>query len=303
MIYLIFGEDNFRIKERVKEIIKKEGGKVESFDFTRDNFLDFKKERFRKNLFSEKRIFLLKNFLTLPLKEKDLAGLKLKESKESFIFIEEKENLRNSSIFFFLKKIAKIEKFSRLKRFQLKRWVKAKFKEFDKKIEDKEIDLLLDYTGEDLWHLFQEIRKLSSFEINEYITKEDIKTLTFPNFEVNSFKIIDSLFKENKKKALFYLSKYFKKKESPIVLFSLISSQVKNLLLIRELIDRKENLFQIERKLKLHPYLLKKLFYLAKNFNFKNIKEFFNKIFNLEIKIKNGQIKPERAIWFLISEI
>lgn len=302
MIYLLFGEDKFTLKERMREIISQEGNKVREFDFTKDSFEEFKKEIFERNLFSEKVTFLLRNFFSLPLSEKELNFLSL-EKENVFLFVEEQEELEDNFLFPFFKKIAKIEKFPKFSEEELKEWIKKKFEKFNKKIKEKELNLLLEYTGGDLWRLSREIEKLSLFEEKELITQRDIETLVSSEIEINTFSIIDSIFQKDKKKALFYLSKYFKKRGSPSSLFSLISNQVRNLLITRELIDKKENLFQIKKTLNLHPFLIKKLFYFAKRFEFYQIKELLLRIFTLEIKVKKGEITPENAIWFLISEI
>ena len=78
---------------------------------------------------------------------------------------------------------------------------------------------------------------------------------------------------------------------------------IRNLLIIKDLIDRGKNYWEILKSVGLHPYVVKKSYLQAERFTLLKLKEIYKLIFQIDYKIKTGKIDPETGLVLLISKI
>ena len=64
----------------------------------------------------------------------------------------------------------------------------------------------------------------------------------------------------------------------------------------------KENFFSY-RLVGLHPYVIKKSFFLCRKFEESELKKIYKKIFQIDFDIKTGKIDPQMALDLLVAEI
>jgi DNA polymerase-3 subunit delta len=148
-----------------------------------------------------------------------------------------------------------------------------------------------------------EIKKLSNYKKGEIIKKEDVVLLVRPNLENDIFKTIDALASKNKKKAISLLHQHIVRGDSCHYLFSMISFQFKNLLIIKELIEAKNSYPVVAKKSGLHPFVVKKNYYLCNQFSISQLKKIYQKIFQVDFDIKTGKVDAETALDLLVSWI
>jgi len=312
MIIFIYGEDNYRSRKKLNEIIayykkiNNDNLKIEFFDI-----LDNKKEKSinslnkkkQTSLFNEKRIKIFFNIFSNPqFKEKLLKESEsLLKSKDIIIIFENNNLNHNDPLFKFLKTKAKCQEFQMLDIKSLKNWIKKEFEKYKAKPTEESIDKLIEYVGNDLWRLENEIKKIINFR--KIIKKEDIEFLVKPKIETNIFNTIDAIAKKEKHKALKLLHQHLENGDSPTYLLSMISLQFRNILIIKDLIERKYTYNDIIKKTKLHPFVVQKNYYQAKKFNIQELKKIYQKIFETDLNIKTGKINPDIGLDLLIAEI
>lgn len=320
MLIFLHGPDTYRLRQKMQELLSDyknnfpEGASFRYFDFSKEepinegtsaSFEDFKKESNNISLFGERKVFCLNNvFLSSEFKKKFLQEAEIFSKTKDIILICQEGNVDSDDDFYkFLRKNAKVQKFKALKGPHLKKWLKREFEKHKTPITDEALEKLIIFVGEDLWRLSNEVRKLVSFKNQQEIILEDIKMHVQPQIETDIFKTIEAIAQRNKKQALQLLHHHLEKGDSPLYLFSMINFQFRNLLLVRDLMERQKSFAEILRQLPFHPLVIKKSYFQAKHFSFQELKKIYQKIFQLDFQIKIGKVKPEIALDLFITQI
>jgi len=311
MIIFLYGPDTYRSKQKLNEIIShyqkihKSGLNLKYFDLKEKDFSEIENEISSVPMLFEKKLIILKNaFFNRKFEENFLKNPKFfLNLKDIILFYEAKEVNEKTPLFIFFKKNVKSQKFSLLEEQRLRNWIKKEFEKYKVDINESILDLLIDFVGNDLWQMENEIRKLVSFKSGKKIEAKDIQILVRPKIETDIFKTIDALSQKNKKKALFLIQKHLEKGDSPSYILAMINFQFRNLLIIKDLIEKGKFLKKILKEINLHPYLIKKTYFQAKRFKFDELKKIYQKIFEVDLKIKTGKIKPQAALEALVAEI
>ena len=325
MIYFIYGQDSYRVKEKLGEIINqyksvhKSGLNLVQIDSSepfnavsfnsvqsgqgKNNFKDFLDNFKIASMFNEKKLIILKNiFSNQKFGEDFLKEIKvLKDSKNIIVVFEKDEINQKTKLFKTLIKNAKCQEFSFLNNRNLIVWFKKESEKYKLKIDSAAEATLLSYVGNDLWQLENEIKKLADFKPGKLIKKEDIILQVRPKIENNIFKTIDAISQKDKKQALSLLHKHLENGDSPLYLLSMISYHFRNLLIIKELIEKGVSYPHIIKESALHPFVVKKSFYVCSQFSFSELKKIYRKIFQVDLNIKTGKTDAETALDLLVA--
>jgi len=319
MILFLYGPDTYRSRQKLNEIIEhykkihKSGLNLKFFEGEELNFEDFKDEFQQTSMFKEKKLVVLTNFFSnLVFKERFLKeGKNFVNSADIILFYEKNLIPEKDSLFHFLIKNAKSQEFKLLAGQKLKNWVKKEFLNFGIEISQEALEKLISFVGNDLWQMSNEIKKLVAYrtghnqvttvtKVCPEIKREDVELLVKPKIETDIFQTINAIAARNKKMALKLLKAHLEKGDSPFYLFSMINFQFRNLLIIKDLIERNLSPYSLSH---LHPYVIKKSIPLLEKFSFSELKKIYQKIFQLDLDVKTGKIEPEMALDLLITEL
>jgi DNA polymerase-3 subunit delta len=83
----------------------------------------------------------------------------------------------------------------------------------------------------------------------------------------------------------------------------MIAYQFRNLLLVKELAERRLMYNSIVKKSGLHPFVVKKSYFNCSKFSFDELKNIYKKIFQIDLDIKTGKIEPETALDLFVTSI
>lgn len=310
MIFFICGEDTFRSSQKLNEIIShyreihKSGLNLRSIDLREIGFQEFKNNASNISMFDEKKLIVLKNASSNKNFQEDF----LKNNKyfinstDVFLFFE--EGIPESNKFFkFLEKKAKAQKFEPLESAKLKNWVKKEFENYKAKVEINALNELVEFVGNDLWQMENEIKKLVNFRKGKIIEKKDVEIMVKPKIETDIFETIDAIASRNKKRALELLNKHLENGDSPLYLLSMINFQFRNLLMIKDLIEKNKPYYNFQKITGLHPFVIKKSYNQAQRFSLQELKKIYQKIFQVDLNIKTGKLDPQAALDLFIAEI
>jgi len=315
MLIFLYGPDTYRSHQKLNEIIAnykkihKSGLNLKYFDFKKDSHQEFKDEFQTISMFQEKKLVVLENtFSNSDFKRKFLENSKkFIDSKDIILFYEENEFSKNDALFNFLKKQAKVQEFELLAGQKLKNWVKKEFEKYQCQISDTALGKLIEFTANDLWQITNEIKKLVSYKKDGKIEIKDVELLVRPKIEADIFKTIDAISSRNKKQALILIHKHLEKGDPPLYLLSMINFQFRNLLLVKSCESKGElyinDMRILSKKLKLHPYVVRKSIQQARRFTIDELKKIYRKIFQVDLNIKTGKIDPQTALDLLITGI
>ena len=305
MIILLYGPDTFRSRQKLSEIIAhykkihKSGLNLIFIDLEEKNYEDFIEIFQPAGMFKEKKLIVLENTSKNPqFKENFKKEIKkFANSKEIILFYE--GDIAEDGFFKKLKENSKWQNFKFLEEEKLKFWVKREIKKLGGETEEKALEKLIEFVGSDLWRMENEIKKLINFKGKKKIELEDVEILVKPEIETDIFGTIDAIAKKQKSLAFKLIQNHLEKGDSPFYILSMINFQIRNIILVKDLIERKKPLVEAG----LHPFLLQKIIYQARKFSFQEIKKIYQKIFEMDLKVKTGQLKPDVALDLLVSGI
>jgi DNA polymerase-3 subunit delta len=311
MIIFLYGSDTYRSRQKLNEIVEgykkshKTGLNLKWFEGENLEFEELKNEIQQASIIAGKKMLILKNvFSDSIFKEKFLKSSKnFINLKDLILFYEEKEVKETDSLFKFLKKSGKCQKFDSLEGQNLKSWIKKEFDAWKVRVEPAAIDRLVNFVGGDSWRLSNEIRKLAAYQKDGVVDSKDVGLLVKPGIETDIFKTIDALAQKNKKLALELLHKHLTRGDSPLYLLSMVNFQFRNLLEVKGLAEKNCTYEKILKETKLHPYVVRKSLWQSQKFTLPELKKIYRKIFKVDYDIKTGKMEPATALDLLITEI
>ncbi|OGZ71023.1 MAG: DNA polymerase III subunit delta [Candidatus Staskawiczbacteria bacterium RIFCSPHIGHO2_12_FULL_38_11] len=320
MVIFLYGEDSYRSKQKLDEIIdqykkvRKSALNLIYADAGEIDFADFYNNFKISPMFSEKKLVVLKNvFLNKEFQEDFLEEIKNLESFKDVIVVHESQTADQRTKLFKSLTKGKSQEFKLLDGKNIKTWVQKEFvslreishseKKLNQDINNDALDLLLSYAGRDLWRLSSEIKKLADFKNGAVVKKDDIELHVRPNIETEIFKTIDAIGQKNKRQALAFLQKHLENGDSPFYVLSMIAYQFKNLLIVKELAQKGMMYASIVKKSGLHPFVVKKTYFMCNQFSFEELKRIYRNIFQIDAAIKIGKIEAETALDLLIAQI
>ena len=313
MIIFLYGQDSYRIGQKLQEIVN--GYKIKNpsglnlikLDFAENNINDFYDAIKSDSFIPEKKLVIVKNIFRAD-SEIILEFLKTKDfnKREDTILIAVSfSDTGGGKLFEYLTgKPNQVQNFKLLKEYEIKNWVKKSLNAMGVEIAGDAMDFLVSNCGLDLWRLSNEIKKLADFSAQggspegrkiKVIVKSQVEELIVGSREHNIFELTDALAKKNKIKALSALHKALDGGEKPTELLGLLAWQVRNILRFK--------LSSKLSELKLHPFVLGKIKESAEYFSAAELNVILSKIIDLDLAFKTTDLNEKTALSLLISEL
>jgi DNA polymerase III subunit delta len=321
MIIFLYGEDSFRSSQKVLEIKEKflasdtVGSGLSIFDFEekdkKSNPLDVLST---PNLLAPKRLAVIKNLISSGAEKEQEEILEYfkknkylaEDSDLVVVFLENSQPKKNNALFKFLKKQAKSQDFERLTGIKLTNWILKRIKEIDEKssISKTALGKLVVFCGNDTNILDKEIQKLVNYAEGRMIEDKDVEVMVRAKIDSNIFQTIDALANRRKTEALKLLHRHLEKGEDHFYILSMFIYQFRNLIKIADL---KENYGAHEQEIvrisKLHPFVVKKSMAQLRMFPLEKLKKIYQKLSDLDTRVKTGQIEIKLALDKFIVEL
>ncbi len=320
MLIFLYGEDSFSSSEKlrqIKENFLKNNPEATSvvFDFDEKNFnlSKIKSVIGAGGLFSTKKNILLKNiFSNINKVEQDelLNYLEIEKNifsdKDLFLILREETNPRkNNKLFKFLLNNSKVEEFVKKQGIQLEKWIEMKVNKNNLQIEKEAINELMIYTGENMWRLNNEIKKLQNYkEEKDTITRDDIEKIVSSGAEVNIFETIEALSQGNKKRALQMLHNQLKQGSDPFYILSMYVYQCRNLLKIAGFYFQGiSDQYEIAKLAKVHPFVAQKGIQQLRTTNLSHLKKIYKKLEQIDEDAKIGKADIKLLLDKLVASV
>ncbi len=291
MIYLLYGVDDFSIEKTISGL-KEKKPEAEIFNISPETTMDFFNLLATDSFFSQKRIFILKNFL-LKLSEDEkkilIERLEKMTSDTDVIFTEEKEP--KGKMGQYLKKVAKVTSFNNPNEKDLISFIKERAQQEGIEIAPLAAERLASFVGPSYWQLEEEILKLALYKkddsIESGIQTADIDLLVKANFESNIFELLDAIAGKNTAKAISLINSFLESGENEIYILTMIARQFRNIAMAKF----EENITEgmLAKRAGLHPYVAGKSVRQARNFDKSEIIKIYEKITWADLSIKSGR--------------
>lgn len=318
MIIFLHGPDTFRSRQKLKELREKfvreidpSGLNCNVLDGTMLDHAELEKSLLTSAFLAPKRMIVIKNLLSTKLTkqfEKKVLGSLQKMGEENIVIFWDSEVDKRKARGSLLYKNLATEKyaytFQLLSGQQLMLWYEKRFQNHNATIERDALQLLIDLTGNDLWSASTEVDKLCAYTNGRPVTTQDVNELTTSNLEQNIFFMTDAIGQKNKKLALQLLEQQLRAGTKEIELLSTMTWQFKNLLLAKYLsVDNEQRVSStfVCQKLKIHPFVAKKILGQINNFSLDELKHIYQRLLDVDIKIKTSQVSPKLLFDLLIT--
>lgn len=317
MIFLIHGQETFLSHQNLSDIKKRfleknpDGYNLSVFsDPFAYSISDIKNSLKSISLFSAKiKLLIIQDFFqSKSPAEKEmlidfLSARGSKGSKIEHIIIFETKNISDDHLYNKLKETSNEKVCEPLSSIQLQKWLASKFIKENIAISLENARIFLGIIGRDLRRIDGEAEKIISWLKNKDIAEfssEHICLLEEQQFETNIFKTIESAVKKNVSDALRLLINHLESGEKELYLLAMYARQFRIMLKI----NTAGNLVPINdlaKKLKMHPFALKKSAALAQYFTLDELKKHYGEIVCIEESIKKGANGREKLLQFVIN--
>ena len=149
----------------------------------------------------------------------------------------------------------------------------------------------------------QEILKLLTYvNFERAVEPEDVDLLTASSGSSSIFDLVDTLAQGQTQKAL-QLMRELLENQDVYSLFPMVIRQFRLLLQAREVMDEGGGMQEIQKELKLIPFVARKLHGQTNRFSMSDLEKIYHDLLSYEEAIKIGEIQPDLALEIFIAEL
>jgi DNA polymerase III subunit delta len=183
----------------------------------------------------------------------------------------------------------------------LESWISKRARSIGVSIRPDAVSLLANFIGNQLRLLANELDKLATYVgAGGTIDVEVVQQLTAHVQEARIFDLTDAMAQRNRKQALDILHDLLSDGEPPLKLISTITSQVRSLLLVKELSLKGMRGAQIASTMGLAPFLAEKALRQVGKFTPAQLEGAYRQLLATDAALKRSRMTPEMALDLLI---
>ncbi len=315
-IIMLCGEDSYRLKNRLNELVAGFGKKYDSSGLNtlrlsgaRAGFGEVREALRSAGFLSSRRLVAVDGLFAARKAEEFIDFFKKPELiGENALILSEiasMQELEKDPVFKILSgSEIRIEEFSPLRPPALAAWIKNEVKKTGSAIEPGAVTALERLVGNDLWLMRQEIGKLSAFARGRTITRQDIEKMLNIVAEDNIFELMDALGARDGKRTSLTLHRELDA-GGPQFLISMLVRQFRILLLLQEYKQKEPDLGEaaLAKLIGAHPFVVKKSLQILRLFPKNELVFIWGQLLNLDRSIKKGVKKPAAAFDIFIGTL
>lgn len=271
------------------------------------------------SMFSEKRVVWVKNYKALSssgyrgYNENDIGNLVeyvKNVNPGTFLIFSSEEISEKIKITEAIVKNASIFEYSRLERGELTSFANKRFKSCGVSLSPAVMKALIDETGyfnkESDYRLFNfenDILKVVAHSDGRLITMDDVKNAVSGDLDTFVFDLMDGISGNQKDKAFKLLSNKLNGGEDIRPIVALIVSQFENMVSLKELREDGKNFGDIQKKLKISEYRLKKMVPYTNRYSLEKLKEILSSAYEITWNTNSGLMSGRMAMEMFIAKI
>ena len=303
--YLLAGEESYLIREKLNYIedkIKKSGIN----EIHRERINDQAEDFLQKLIQAIQTVSLMTEYKLLIVECEELFARKTSYDKKvidlfskdlekiTVVFILNGSPDKRIKIYKEFKKNGKLFEFKRPKYRNLDNWIKSRFKESSKTVDNRLVKYLEYLFDNRLEALDKEIEKIVTlnYEKDEIGLKDSYQILSRDGLMAENiiFNMLDNWMAGKKNETLKEYRELIKDGQSPIYILIMIHRQLELLLKVKELKEKRRfNPKKIAKEINEHSYPVKKVYQQCGKISFSKLELFIEKLWEVNYKIVTGQ--------------
>jgi DNA polymerase-3 subunit delta len=236
--------------------------------------------------------------------EKSLAGYipQLPETTVLIVLVDE-ELTSSSPLLKAAEEHGRVIQYTLPKGVALESWISKRAASIGVKITSEAVTMLANFIGNQLRLLANELDKLATYVgPGATITIEEVRQLSAQVQEARIFDLTDALAQRNRKKALDLLHDLLADGEPPLKLISTITSQVRSLLLVKELAENGLRISQIVSATGIAPFVAEKALRQIGRFSSSQLEGAYRQLLATDAALKRSRMTPDMALDLLIVD-
>lgn len=183
----------------------------------------------------------------------------------------------------------------------LESWISKRARGLGVTIAPDAAELLANFIGNQLRLLANELDKLATYVgTGKTIRADDVRKLSAQVQEARIFDLTDALAQRNRKQALDILHDLLADGEAPLRLLSTITSQVRTLLLVKELAQKGLRGPQIAATAGIAPFVAEKALRQIGKFSPAQLENAYRSLLETDAALKRSRLTPELALDLLV---
>lgn len=310
MEYIIKSNSYRLLKRELDKLIKDiDKQNINYFDLDVDNIKDILDNANYVSLFDDKKCIIVYN--------SNIFGIKFEYKNELEILEKYLNNPNNNTTLIFLTdNISKSKKCVKLINSKgnvielnkptgdnLKKEIINYLKDFNFKIENKALDLLIKRLDNNYDYILNELDKIIIVKEDYLINVEDINKYSVNIEEVDLFKFVDLVIKKKIEECLEELKIIVENNIEPVIILSMIAGQYRLIYSTKNLIKQGLSEKTIADELNVHPYRIKLAHDNSYNYSNIELKDKILSIGELDRKIKTGELDKYNALKIFIINL
>lgn len=328
MLHILFGEDDYSIRQALQEIKKALGDPTALMTNTitldgRNLALDELRNACETVPFlADKRLVVVEGLLSRyeapgrtnnrrktkkaekPDESAAIAGyVKSIPEFTELVFIDGKIGSKNP-LLNGISGVGKAKSFPMLREPELRQWVERRVKKVGGSIAPGAVSLLVRYVGNNLWIMAGEVDKLAMFVPGRPITDADVRSLVSYTQEGNIFAMVDAILEFRGGVAQGLLEHLLQQGAAPVHLLFMIARQVRLMYRVRDL--RKQGVARGEMQSRLgltSDFVFRKVWEQADKYTPARLREVYHRLLEADLSIKTGRCEGELALSILVAEL
>lgn len=310
MLILVYGDDTFRVQEKVKVL---QAAFIQKHDPTGLNFASFGADAKPGDVLqavgslpfmSQKRMVVIRDLISTTKKDGEDTWASLASTPESSIVVlwetAEPKAVEKKGLFQTLKKGADVHAypFPVLEGAALQKWAAERVKLRGGVIAADAARELAERVGGDLWQMDNEIGKLVAYASGRAVAKADVEELVRASFDGEIFALVDAVSRKEAAKAVRLLREERWSGASDFSIFGMLARQVRILLGARALLDEdpRAPAQQLANDMNVHPFVAQKSLDQARKFTLSDLRTTHDLLFKYDAGMKSGYLDAELAV-------
>jgi DNA polymerase-3 subunit delta len=196
-----------------------------------------------------------------------------------------------------------VRPFPLLKEPKLRQWIEKEVSAQGAAISPPAVDLLARLVGANLWTMSGEITKLTLYTGGRRIEAEDIDKVVSSAQEANVFVMVDAILDFKAGVAERLLEQLLDRGASSAYLLTMLTRQVRLIVQAKELRRQRHSDIEIQNKLGLAPFPLRKTLEQAQRYPLERLKQVYKKLLQTDLYIKRGKFEGGLALNLLVAEL
>lgn len=182
-------------------------------------------------------------------------------------------------------------------------WVEKETRAQGGKIQTEAAERLVEMVGEDTRQAAQEITKLLTYvNYARPVTLEDVERVSIVTASADVFEMVDALGNRDGRKAQRLLHQLLDEGDA-FAIFGMIIRQFRLLLQAREILDTGGKQMEVQKALRLHEFVAKKVTAQAGRFPLDGLEKIYRRLLAMDAAAKTGEMPLDLSLDALVVEL